>query len=69
MDRYRGGLLLVHGTGDDNVHPQHTWQFIEKLTARNMPLEMMMYPGKSHGLPGMHYHLYSKMTAFLKANL
>lgn len=69
VDDYKGGLLLVHGTGDDNVHPQHSWQFIDKVTARNKPLDVMMYPGKNHGLPGVHYHLYSKMTRFLKENL
>jgi len=69
IDDYQGGLLIVHGTGDDNVHPQHTWQFINKVTAQNKPLEVMMYPGKNHGLPGVHYHLYSKMTEFLRANL
>jgi dipeptidyl-peptidase-4 len=69
VDRYRGGLLIVHGTGDDNVHPQHTWQLVEKLAEANKPFDMLMYPGKNHGLPGRHYHLYSKMTRFLKENL
>jgi dipeptidyl-peptidase-4 len=68
-DQYKGGLLLIHGTGDDNVHPQHSWQFIQEMTTRNMPFDLMMYPGKNHGLPGVHYHLYSKMTVFLKRNL
>ena len=69
INDYEGGLLIVHGTGDDNVHPQHTWQFIDKVTTQNKPLDVMMYPGKNHGLPGVHYHLYSKMTRFLKENL
>jgi len=69
VDRYRDGLLLVHGTGDDNVHPQHTWQFVEKLAAANKPFDMVMYPGKNHDLPGRHYHLYRKMARFLKENL
>jgi len=69
VDRYRGGLLLVHGTGDDNVHPQHTWQFVEKLAAADKPFDMVMYPGKNHDLPGRHYHLYRKMAKFLKENL
>ncbi len=69
VDRYRGGLLIVHGTGDDNVHPQHTWQLVEKLAEANKPFDMLMYPGKNHGLPGRHYHLYRKMTRFLKENL
>ena len=69
VDRYQGGLLIVHGTGDDNVHPQHTWQLVEKLAAADKPFDMLMYPGKNHGLPGRHYHLYRKMTRFLKENL
>jgi len=66
---YRGGLLLVHGTGDDNVHPQHSWQLIDRLTLHRKPFDLMMYPGKNHNLPRVHYHLYSKLTAFLKENL
>ncbi|UCD37034.1 MAG: S9 family peptidase, partial [Fidelibacterota bacterium] len=69
VDSYQGNLLLVHGTGDDNVHPQHSWQFIQELTTRNMPFDLMMYPGKDHGLPGVQYHLYDKMTTFLRENL
>ncbi len=67
--RYKGGLLLVHGTGDDNVHAQHSWQLIRALVDQNAPFDLMMYPGKNHSLPGVYYHLYSKMTAFIRENL
>ena len=67
--RYEGGLLLVHGTGDDNVHAQHSWQLIRALVDQNAPFDLMMYPGKNHGLPGVTYHLYSKLTTFIRDNL
>ena len=69
VDEYKGGLMLVHGTGDDNVHPQHTWQFMNRLINRRQFFELMMYPGKDHGLPGATYHLYHEMTSFILKNL
>jgi dipeptidyl-peptidase-4 len=69
VDEYKGGLMLVHGTGDDNVHPQHTWQFMNRLINRGQFFELMMYPGKDHGLPGVTYHLYHEMTSFILNNL
>ncbi|MCH7859651.1 MAG: DPP IV N-terminal domain-containing protein [Candidatus Marinimicrobia bacterium] len=69
VHRYQGGLLLIHGTGDDNVHAQHSWQLIRALVNRDAPFDMMMYPGKNHGLPGVTYHLYSKLTAFIREHL
>ncbi len=66
---YRGGLLLIHGTGDDNVHAQNSWQLIEALVDRNQPFDLMFYPNQSHSLPDVRYHLYQRMTRFLEANL
>ncbi len=66
---YRGGLLLIHGTGDDNVHAQNSWQLIEALVDRNQPFDLMFYPNQRHSLLDVRYHLYQRMTRFLKANL
>ncbi len=66
---YRGGLLLVHGTGDDNVHPQHSWQLINLLSNSPYPFQWTMYPGQNHSLPGVRYDLYQKMIAFVRENL
>lgn len=66
---YRGGLLLIHGTGDDNVHAQNSWQLIEALVDRNQPFDLMFYPNQRHSLPDVRYHLYQRMTRFLRANL
>jgi dipeptidyl-peptidase-4 len=66
---YRGGLMLIHGTGDDNVHPQHTWQLVQKLVEANQPFDMMMYPNQTHSIADRKYHLFSKMTKFFKERL
>lgn len=71
-DRLKGRLLLVHGTGDDNVHYQHLEQLEDRLIAANRPFSMMAYPDRTHSLsekPGTQLHLYSLMTDYLHANL
>ena len=47
-DSLRGNLLLVHGSGDDNVHYQNTEALINALVAANKPFTMMDYPNRSH---------------------
>lgn len=66
-----GHLLLVHGTYDDNVHPQNSWAFIEELVQANIPFDMMFYPMRKHGITDdpARIHLYSKMLAFWQTNL
>ena len=49
-DRLAGALLLVHGMADDNVLFTHTTRLIRALQARNLPFEMMAYPGSRHAL-------------------
>jgi dipeptidyl-peptidase-4 len=48
-DKYKGHLLITHGTLDDNVHLQNTIQFIDKLTSLNKDFEVMFYPNERHG--------------------
>ena len=45
-----GRLLLVHGTHDDNVHPQNVWAFVDALIEHNVPFELMIYPMRKHGI-------------------
>jgi dipeptidyl-peptidase 4 len=63
--------LLVHGTGDDNVHFQNSVMFSEALIQANKPFEQAYYPNKNHGIYGGNtsIHLYSKMTDFIEENL
>ena len=68
----KGNLLIVHGTGDDNVHYQGTEQLINALVAANKPFSMMAYPNRSHGIyegEGTTLHLFSLLTRYLEAHL
>lgn len=49
VDKYKGGLRLLHGDMDDNVHMQNTIQLVDALTDRDVPFEFMIYPGSRHG--------------------
>lgn len=64
-----GRLLLVHGTGDDNVHPQNAWRFAHDLVKAGVPFEMMIYPLEKHGISGAKLHVYRTMLDFWKRNL
>jgi len=70
-DRLKGKFLLIHGTGDDNVHFQNSVMFSEALIQANKPFEQAYYPNKNHGIHGGNtsLHLYNKMTTFVMENL
>lgn len=67
----KGKYLLIHGSGDDNVHVQNTMRMVEALVQANKQFEWMIYPDKNHGIYGGNtsLHLYSKMTTFIENNL
>ena len=68
----KGDLLIVHGTGDDNVHYQGTEVLINKLIELNKPFDMMAYPNRTHSISegeGTTIHLYSLLTRYLKKHL
>jgi dipeptidyl-peptidase-4 len=64
-------LLLVAGTGDDNVHWQNTEQFIQALIAADKPYQLLIYPNKTHGISGAaaRTHLFTAMEHFWKRQL
>ena len=66
-----GKYLLIHGSGDDNVHVQNTMRMVEALVQANKQFEWMIYPDKNHGIYGGNTsrHLYEKMTTFIENNL
>ncbi|MCH2450417.1 MAG: S9 family peptidase [Gracilimonas sp.] len=66
-----GSYLLVHGTGDDNVHYQNTIEMIDALVAADVQFETMIYPNKAHSIYGgnARRHLYRLMTEFILENL
>jgi dipeptidyl-peptidase-4 len=68
----RGDPLVVHGTGDDNVHYQGTEQLINKLVEASKPFTVMPYPNRSHRInegQGTTVHLYNLLTRYLKEHL
>tara|TARA_B110000008_G_scaffold264875_1_gene289529 strand:- start:18488 stop:20680 length:2193 start_codon:yes stop_codon:yes gene_type:complete len=72
VEKLKGNYLLVHGTGDDNVHLQNSMQMINALVAANKPFEIAMYPDRAHGIikgKNTRLHLYNKMTEFIKEKL
>ena len=67
----KGDYLLVHGSGDDNVHVQHTMRMVEALIQADKQFDWAIYPDKNHGIYGGNttMHLYTKMTNFLNDKL
>jgi len=61
-----GRLLLIHGTYDDNVHPQNAWRMAWELQKAGIPFDMMIYPLEQHGLRGATRHVYQTMLEFWK---
>jgi dipeptidyl-peptidase-4 len=66
-----GNYLLIHGSGDDNVHVQNSMRMIEALIQANKQFDWAIYPDKNHGIYGgnTRIQLFNKMTSFLKSNL
>ena len=63
-----GDLLVVHGTGDDNVHYQGTELLIDALIAAGKQFTMFAYPNRSHGIyegRGTTLHVYTLLTEYL----
>jgi dipeptidyl-peptidase-4 len=67
-----GKLLVVHGSGDDNVHYQNTEALVNELVKAGKQFDLMVYPNRSHGIyegAGTRKHLYSLLTDFLEENM
>lgn len=71
VEKLKGDYLLIHGTGDDNVHVQNTMRMIDALIKANKQFDWMIYPDKNHGIYGGYtrFHLYTKMTDFINKTL
>ena len=67
----KGRILLVHGTGDDNVHIENTVQFLQKLIEAGIPYDLQIYPRKTHSFSGsdVKQHLYARILAHFERYL
>ena len=63
--KLHGHLLLVQGTGDDNVHIQNMVQMVQQLTVNNIPYDLQIYPRKTHSIAGneVRPHLFNRILA------
>jgi len=70
-DKLKGNYLLVHGTGDDNVHFQNAVTMVNALVKANKQFDSFYYPDRNHGIYGgnTRNHLYFKMTNFILEKL
>lgn len=67
----KGNLLLIHGTGDDNVHYQNTEMLIDELIRHGKLFSVMPYPNRTHGISegaGTSAHLAKLVTHFLRTH-
>lgn len=71
VDQLEGNLLIVHGTGDDNVHIQNTYEYTEKLVQAGKQFDMQIYTNRDHYISGgkTRQHLYGRFMRFLDQNL
>ena len=68
----KGKLLIVHGSGDDNVHYQGTELLVNRLIELGKPFDFMTYPDRTHAIaegPGTASHLYHLLTRYLTGHL
>ena len=71
-DKLKGKYLLVHGTGDDNVHVQNSFRMINSLIEANKQFDMFIVPDRTHGIyrgRNTRLNLFTKMTNFIEENL
>ncbi len=71
VDSLKGNYLLIHGTADDNVHVQNTYEMVSALVKANKQFDLFVYPDKNHGIYGgnTRLHLYKLMTEYILENL
>ncbi len=71
-DKLQGKFLLIHGTGDDNVHVQNSFRLVNALIKAGKQFDSEFYPDRTHGIyegHGTRRQLYDRMTAFILNNL
>lgn len=67
----KGKYLLIHGTGDDNVHFQNSIEMVNSLVKANKQFDSFYYPDRTHSIAGGYtrLHLFTMMTNYIVANL
>ena len=71
VKKLKGNYLLIHGSGDDNVHYQNTMEMVNALVAADKQFDLFIYPNKTHGIYGgnTRNHLFNMMFKYTLENL
>ncbi len=68
----KGDLLIIHGSGDDNVHVQGTEKLVNRLVELGKPFDLMIYPNRTHAIAegaGTTVHVYRKIARYFLDHL
>ena len=68
----KGHLLMIHGTGDDNVHYQGVELMLNRLIELNKQVDFMSYPNRTHCIcegNGTTLHIYTHADPVLMEHL
>ncbi|HEY1913077.1 MAG TPA: S9 family peptidase [Vicinamibacterales bacterium] len=71
-DGLKGKLLIVHGSGDDNVHYQGTERLVNRLVEIGKPFDIMVYPNRTHAISegaGTSLHIHSLIARYFLEHL
>ncbi len=71
IDNFSGKLLLIHGTGDDNVHPQNSLKLADAFVKKGKFIDQYYYANKNHSIRGKYtsYNVYKRIADYFIANL
>jgi dipeptidyl-peptidase-4 len=71
VEGIKSNLLIIHGTADDNVHAQNTYEYSEALVQAGIPFDMHMYTNRNHSIYGgnTRMHLFNKIFNYFETHL
>lgn len=67
----KGDVLIVHGSADDNVHPQNTYELTEYFVQNDIDFDMHIYTNRNHSIYGgnTNYYIYNQVYKYIKKHL
>jgi dipeptidyl-peptidase-4 len=71
VPKLTGNFLVIHGTFDDNVHPQNTFTLLKEMIKLNKKFDSEFYPNKAHSISGGYtrLHLFTRVSDYFLSHL